>query len=150
MLVVTALGMFALALYGALAGRGGALPPVPLAVVGAAFLAAAAMLGHLTVRDEGEALSVRFGPLPLFGTRIPYEAIESVETRPIGLLHGFGVHGLPGVFIVFSIWGFDAVRIRLKRRRGLFMAKRVIIGTDDAERLAAFLRERAGGNAAER
>jgi hypothetical protein len=34
---------------------------------------------HLLILDEGDNLAVRFGPLPLFRTRIPYSSIQTVE-----------------------------------------------------------------------
>ena len=114
----------------------------------AAFLVSGGLFTYLDVRDEGDRLSVRFGPLRLFGTLIHYDAIESVEASHTRLIDGFGMHGFPGVYIVLNIWGMRAVRVRLKRRRGLWRARTVFIGTDEPEALHAFLRDRIGRPAA--
>jgi len=142
MFVVLALGLFGLTV--ALVVREGINLHVALMMsgTGALFLVVAAMLGYLDVRDEGDRLSARFGPLPLFGTSIRYEDVESVGPTRTTMLHGFGVHGLPGLFLVLNIWGFDAVQLRMRRRHAIWFAKTVIIGTDDAENLLAFLQEK--------
>lgn len=113
-----------------------------LALVGAAFLFVASAFVYLEVRDEGDRLSVRFGPLPMFGASIPYEAIESVQPARTTMLYGFGMQGLPGLFLVMNIWGFDAVQIRLKKRRGIWRAKTLIIGTDGPDELLEFLQDK--------
>jgi hypothetical protein len=116
----------------------------PMMITG--FLVALAGLSfvYLDVRDDGERLAARFGPLPPCGTSVPYGEIESVERMRTSLLHGLGLHVFPGWFLVCNIRGADAVRIRLKRRRGLMKVKQIIIGTDDAEALLAFLQGKAG------
>lgn len=133
-------GLAMLGFTAVLGARGEAL--AMLVLTAAAFLLAALMFVYLDTSDEGDRLRVRFGPLPLFGTSIPYEAIESVEPTTTGIWHGWGVHGLPGVLLVMNIAGTDAVRIRLKRRRGLTRARTVIIGTDDPEGLLGLLRSK--------
>ena len=97
-------------------------------VIGLSFM-------QLTVRDEQDALAVRFGPLPLFFTRIPYDKIRSVEPDRTTLLDGWGIHYLPGRGTTFNIWGFHCVRVELENRT-------IRIGTDDVENLVAFLRQR--------
>src|SRR5688500_7745918 len=47
-----------------------------LPVSGLLMLVLAGSFHHLTVADEGEALAVRFGPLPLFRTAIRYDDIR--------------------------------------------------------------------------
>jgi hypothetical protein len=117
-----------------------------LGLSGLLLLLAGASMAWLDVRDDGESLVVRFAPLGLFGTTIPYEAIESVERMRTSLfVHGLGMHGIPGWFAVLNTWGMDAVRIRLKRRHGLTRVRTIIIGTDDPEGLAAFLTARIEG-----
>lgn len=90
---------------------------------------------YLTVRDEGDALAVRFGPLPLLRTRIPYARITAVEPGRTSLIDGWGVHWIPGRGWTYNIWGFDCVKIS--------MGNRVIrVGSDDVENLVAFLQSR--------
>ena len=88
------------------------------------------------IRVSGQdALAVRFGPLPLFFTRIPYDKIRSVEPGQTTLLDGWGIHYLPGRGTTFNIWGFHCVRIELESRT-------LRIGTDDVENLTQFLHQR--------
>jgi len=137
-------GLAVLGFTAVLSARG-EVHPTPLAMLvltGATFLLTALMFVHLDVSDEMDRLRVRFGPLPLFGTSIPYEAMESVEPTTTGIWHGWGVHGLPGVLLVMNIAGTDAVCIRLKRRRGLMRARTVIVGTDDPDGLLGLLRSK--------
>lgn len=115
---------------------------VPLAA--AAMVAVAglvALLGfsfvHLTVRDAGEYLVVRFGPLPLFGTRIAYRDVIDVQPGRSTVIDGWGVHWLPGRGWIFNIWGFDCVVVRMHDRT-------VRIGSDDARGLAEFIKSRCG------
>jgi hypothetical protein len=90
---------------------------------------------QLTVRDEQDALAVRFGPLPLFFTRVPYDKIKEVSTDRTNILDGWGIHYLPGRGTTYNIWGFDCVRIKLDTRT-------IRIGTDDGDSLVDFLREK--------
>ncbi len=144
MCAVLALGMFGLAVLLIISEQIDLGVALMLAGAGAFLLVVASMVGYLDVRDEGDRLSARFGPLPFFGTAIRYEDIESVRRARTAMLYGFGLQGLPGLFLVLNIWGFDAVQVRMKRRRGIWLAKTVIIGTDDAENLLEFLQEKTG------
>lgn len=143
--VLEALGLGALgvALWRAFQGRLNTDFAFTFGAAAAVLLASGGLFSCLNVRDKGDRLSVRFGPIGLFGTSVPYGAIESVEAARTRLVDGFGMHGLPGVYIVLNIWGMQAVRIRLKRRCGLWRARTVLIGTDEPEALLAFLRGRA-------
>jgi hypothetical protein len=96
------------------------------------------MFCRLRVRDAGDRLDARFGPIGAFGTRIPYGEIEAVEVSPITTLDGIGVHWTTSKGWLYNIRGGSCVTVTLAggRRRS--------IGTDDPERLAAFLRSRAG------
>ncbi|RUL85714.1 hypothetical protein [Tautonia sociabilis] len=105
--------------------------------VGTMFLVIGSSFRVLTVEDQGDRLSVRFGPLPLFRTSIPYDDIRDVEDGRTLLLDGWGIHlSLRGGW-VWNIWGRRCVVIR--HRRGTLR-----IGTDDAENLLRFLRRRVG------
>ncbi len=144
MFQVMGFGTWAIAVWYALRGRADGELPVALLLTGAILLLAAGLIGYLDVWDAGDRLCVRFGPLPLAGTSVPYENIESVEPAYSSLLYGYGVHGLPGLFIVFNIWGLGAVRLRLKKHTPVWRAKTVIVGTDEPGRLLDFLREKIG------
>lgn len=87
----------------------------------------------LTVRDEGQHLAVRFGPLAVFRTDIPYAEITAAEPARSSVIDGWGVHWMPGKGWIYNLWGFDCVRITLGR-------KTVRIGTDDPQGLAEFLK----------
>lgn len=104
-----------------------------------AFTVGFAFLGlsfqSLLVADEGDVLLVAFGPLRLPRIRIRYADIERIEVGRTTLLDGWGIHGgLRGW--VWNIWGRDCVILHRSRGRTL------LIGTDEPERLAAFLKAR--------
>ena len=87
---------------------------------------------HLTVEDEVDALGVRFGPVPLFRTRVRYDDIQSVEPGRTLLLDGWGIrYSLRGGW-VWNIWGRNCIVVRKKKGT-------LYIGTNDAENLARFL-----------
>lgn len=100
-----------------------------LAVVGLAFR-------HLTVRDEGDHLAIRFGPLPLFRRRIPYEEIRDVARDRSLIVEGWGIHCSPRGGWVWNLWGRDCIRV--ERHEGT----PIRIGTDDPDGLLAFLQQR--------
>lgn len=100
-----------------------------------AFLALC--FANLNVFDRGDHLEVRYGPLRLWGTKVRYEQIEAVEATRSRLIDGWGIHWMPGRGWTFNLWGFDCVEVTTPK--GM-----VRIGTDDRERLAAFLVARAG------
>jgi len=109
-------------------------------LAGVATLTAALALCFmsLTVRDGGDALEVRFGPLALFQRRIPYTAISDPEPSRSKLIDGFGVHWLPGRGWTWNLWGLDCVEMRVE-------GKPLRVGTDDAEGLAKYLNIRIVG-----
>jgi hypothetical protein len=143
-LLALAGGAAGFAVWGAATGNFEPGVRVVLLILAATLSLAAASLGWLDVRDEGYRLSIRFGPLPVFGTAVPYDDIESAEPAQLMLLHGFGMNVLPGLFISFRVWGSEVVKLRLRRRRGICFYKTVYVGTDDAEGLLAFLRGKLG------
>ncbi len=109
------------------------LPVLILAGVGIMFLATGLCFGSLTVRDEGQWLAVRFGPLPVFGRRIAYSSITDVEAARSDALDGWGIHWILGRGVIYNLWGFDCVRIQMGK-------KTVRVGIDDVEGLVSFLR----------
>lgn len=88
--------------------------------------------GYLNVRDELQFLAIRFGPLPLFGTRVPYSAITAVEPSRSSWIDGWGIHYLPWRGWIYNLWGFDCVKITAGN-------KVIRIGSDDLDNLLAFL-----------
>ncbi len=93
---------------------------------------------YLRVRDEGERLAVRYGPIPLFFKRIRYADITDVEPDRTKIIDGWGIHYIVGRGWTFNLWGFDCVKLTLGR-------KVIRVGTDDVENLTEFLRSRIAG-----
>lgn len=96
----------------------------------------------LRIFDDGDALVARFGPLPLFGKRIPYADIASAARDRSSLVDGWGIHWVPCRGWTYNLWGFDCVRLTLHNRRTLRF------GTDDPDGLEKFLRQQCGSAAA--
>lgn len=110
-----------------------------LATVATFLLGLGFMFGHLHVADTGDRLSVRFGPLPVFGTMIDYSRITSARRARSHWIDGWGVHWVPNRGWTFNLWGFDCVEIEHK-------GKVMRIGTDDAANLEQFLRSKMEPN----
>ena len=106
-----------------------------LCAVAALMFLCGFMFGDLTVRDEGDFLEVRFGPLPVFCVRIPYSNIRSVHRSRSALIDGWGIHSLPGRGTTYNLWGFDCAQLDVN-------GKTIRIGSDDVDRLVAFLETR--------
>ena len=102
---------------------------------GLMMLILAASFHHLTVEDEGDCLSVSFGPIPLFRRAIRYADILSVETGRTTIVDGWGIHMSFKGGWVWNIQGRDCVVLRL--RKGILR-----VGTDDARQLADFVNGR--------
>jgi membrane protein YdbS with pleckstrin-like domain len=103
------------------------LPLVALASagIGVAWVLLALSVHHLTVVDGGDHLAVRFGPLPLFRTTIPYTDIQKVEIGRTPIVDDSSL-------VRWNLWGRGCVVVH--RRKGILR-----VGTDDAENLARFL-----------
>jgi hypothetical protein len=112
-----------------------------LLVVAASVLFLAFCFRCLTVRDEGDALAVRFGPIALFRRSVPYAAMRGAKRARSAILDGWGVHWFPGRGWTMNLWGRDCVEIELER--GLLR-----VGTDDPDGLTAFLEARLRGGTA--
>ena len=114
-------------------------PPIPwlFPPIGLFMLVLAASFHHLTVEDQGDRLSVRFGPIPLFRRTIRYDDIISAEIGRTTVLDGWGIHmSLRGGW-VWNLWGRDCVVLQM--RKGILR-----IGTNDAVNLADFLQQKIG------
>ncbi|QDU57053.1 hypothetical protein Pan181_32670 [Aeoliella mucimassa] len=91
--------------------------------------------GRLTVRDEGSRLAIEFGPLPLFRKTVEYHEITDVCVARSSWIDGWGIHWMPGRGTTYNLWGFDCVELQLGNQQ-------LRVGTDEAENLAEFLRQR--------
>jgi hypothetical protein len=109
-------------------------PPLAVAIAGVAVLVGIVAMSfrRLTVEDQGEFLRIRFGPIPLFGTRVAYSSMTAVTLTKSSWIDGWGIHYLPWRGWTFNLWGFNCVVVHC--------GKRVIrIGSNDAANLANFL-----------
>lgn len=97
-----------------------------LVVVGLAF-------ERLHIYDDGDALAVRLGPLPLFRTRIHYRDIASASPDRTRLIDGLGIHYILGRGWTYNVWGFGCAKVTLRN------GKTIRIGTDEPRKLASFL-----------
>ena len=105
-----------------------------LAVVGTIFVALAGSFHYLRVEDDGDALGIRFGPIPLFSKSIRYEAMTTAKVGRTTLLDGWGIHKSFRGGWVWNLWGYDCVVIE--------HGGKTHVGTDDAEALAEFLNQK--------
>jgi hypothetical protein len=89
---------------------------------------------YLQVEGQLDRLVIRFGPVALFKRSVEYDQIESAEIGRTTVLDGWGIHwSLRGGW-VWNIWGRDCVVIRFRD------GGRLMVGTDDVDRLHRFLR----------
>jgi hypothetical protein len=119
----------------------GAAPLVVLLMwcVGLMFALVGFMLSYMTVQDEGDRLSVGFGPLA-FGTRIRYDQIARVDRGAMTLLDGIGIHTNRQGAESFNPGTRDCVAVHLKN------GSTVRIGTSDVDALCRFLEGRIEAN----
>ena len=114
--------------------------PIVLSATGVLFLVLSWTFGTLTIRDEGQWLAIRFGPLPLFFKRIRYADITSVEPGRTSIIDGWGMHYILGRGWTYNLWGFGCAKLTL--------GKKVIrVGSDDVDNLVAFLQSKIADNA---
>ena len=116
------------------AGHGGVML-VLLAVAGAMGFFSLCF-GSLTVKDAGDYLQLRYGPLPVFRKRIHYVDVKEVAAGRSALIDGLGIHYVPGRGWTYNLQGLDCAVLRLRGNRLLR------IGTDDREGLVAYLRRK--------
>jgi hypothetical protein len=117
------------------------IPPIrwlypPLSLL---MLVLAASFHHLTVRDDGDRLSISFGPIPLFRRSVRYDDIKSAEVGGTTPLDGWGIHYSIRGGWVWNLWGRDCAVVHFK------IGGKLWIGTDDAENLSGFLNNRIVG-----
>lgn len=113
------------------------LPSVGMLALAGLMAILAPCFRQLTVRDEGNALAIRYGPLPLFRRRVPYASITAVQAARSDWLDGGGIHYIPGRGWIYNLWGRDCVKLQLGK-------KTVRVGSDDVAGLLRFLEARIG------
>lgn len=99
------------------------------------MLVMALSFGWMEVRDEGQHLTIRYGPLRLFRKQLNYTDIRTVRQGRSSWIDGWGIHCLPGRGWTYNLWGFDCVEMTVGKTP-------VRVGTDDAANLAAFLQSK--------
>jgi hypothetical protein len=104
-------------------------------VIAAVLVLTGLTFGRLTVRDEGQWLALRYGPLPLLRKRIRYADITSIEPDRSRIIDGWGIHYVPGRGWTYNLWGFGCVKLTLGKTT-------IRVGTDDVAGLAEFLKGR--------
>ena len=109
---------------------------ITLFSIGAVWFLLALSFRQLTCRDEGAHLRISFGPLPIFRRKLLYSRLEKVKQNRSRLLDGWGIHLCMRGGWVWNLWGFDCVDIDFTG------GKKLRLGTDDPEGLAAFLNSR--------
>ena len=115
---------------------------ITLFSIGAVWFLLALSFRQLTCRDEGAHLRISFGPLPIFRRKLLYSRLEKVKQNRSRLLDGWGIHLCTRGGWVWNLWGFDCVDIDFTG------GKKLRLGTDDPESLAAFLNSRTPGSSA--
>ena len=108
-----------------------------LVAVGSIMILAGFMFAQMTVRDEGEFLAIRYGPLPVFRHRIRYVDVTSVEPDRSSIIDGWGIHWIPGRGWIYNLWGFSCAKLTVE-------GKTVRIGSDEVDDLVGFLRTKVG------
>ena len=111
------------------------VPVVPFILLATAtvLIIVSFMFGSLMIRDEGEYLALRYGPLPIIRKRFRYADITSVEPDRTKIIDGWGIHYVLGRGWTYNLWGFGCTKLTLGR-------KVVRVGSDDVENLLVFLR----------
>ena len=107
---------------------------ITLFSIGAVWFLLGLSFRQLTSRDEGDHLRISFGPLPIFRRTLLYARLEKVAQSRSRLLDGWGIHLCTRGGWVWNLWGFDCVDIDSTG------GKKLRLGTDDPEGLAAFLK----------
>ena len=93
------------------------------------------MFVWLEVAEDGESLSICFGPIRAFKKRVRYDSIVDVVRDRSLLIEGWGVHLGPRGWI-WNLWGRQVVELQFEQGR-------LRIGTDDPEGLLAHVKERS-------
>jgi hypothetical protein len=101
------------------------------------MLLAALCFSYMRVRDDGDGLAIRYGPLPVFRKKIPYADVSAVERGKSKLIDGLGIHWVPGRGWTYNLWGTDCAVLTVK-------GKTVRVGSNDADGLVSFLESRLG------
>jgi hypothetical protein len=93
--------------------------------------------GYLTVTGDRDGLTIRYGPLPVIHTFIPYSKISAVEPGRSAFIDGLGVHWIPWRGWTYNLWGADCVELSHD-------GQIIRVGSDDVPNLVSFLRLKIG------
>jgi hypothetical protein len=116
-------------------GFGAALSPVPYpAMTGIILVVIILLFSSLTIKGDSEKLWFYFGP-GIVRKRINYNDIKSVEKVRNRWFCGWGIRWY-GRGWLYNVSGLDAVELTL------VSGKRLRIGTDEPDRLQAFIQSR--------
>lgn len=107
-----------------------------LTTIGALLVVITPMFASLRVRDTGDGLRLTYGPIPLFRKTIPYDRIVAFQPRETPLIHGLGIHGWPGKWWTWNLWGRECVSLTLRKDGD---ETTLNVGTDDREGLTSHL-----------
>jgi hypothetical protein len=111
--------------------------PVPHAgILGLVFLLVLFLFGSLTVVGEPEKLKFYFGP-GIVKKHIPYNEIKTAEKVRNQWYYGWGIRWY-GRGWLYNVSGLDAVELTLAS------GKQLRIGTDEPDKLLAFLGTKIG------
>jgi hypothetical protein len=111
-----------------------------LLIAVALFFGLTPCFAHLRVRDLGDELEIAFGPVRAFKRTVRYDQVTDVAIGRSTLIDGWGIHRTPGRGWIWNIHGFRCVELDLRD------GSRLRIGTDEPERLDAYLRTRIGAD----
>ena len=115
--------------------RGSAPSGWILVSVGILLIFLAMSFQTLTLRERQDSLEIKYGPLNIFGTHIPYSDMTNVQSGHTNLIDGWGIHYVPCRGWTMNLWGFECVKIE----RGSSVIR---LGTDDSENLVSMLQQR--------
>jgi hypothetical protein len=104
-------------------------PPFVIPMALALVVICAYMFSSLTIQITDRTLRWCFGP-GMFRKELALAEIAAVEVTRTRLLEGWGIHRTSRGWL-YNVSGFDAVLLRLSG------GKRVLLGTDEPERLRA-------------
>ena len=90
---------------------------------------------NLTIKEDGDRLTARFGPLSFFSTEIKFADVKDAEAGRTWFIEGWGIHQIvPSRGLVWNIWGRDCVVIRHRRL--------IRLGTNEPDKLLALIQAR--------
>ena len=111
-----------------------------MSVVLAVFVTCLILFSFMTISVNGGYLVIRIGPA--IRKSLSFEKIESCRVIKVPWYYGWGIRIVPHGWL-YRVSGFHAVEIIMKD------GSRYLVGTDEPQKLAAFINERLSGSKAE-